>query len=229
MSKSLTEYDKYKVIRPVIGGCKYDENSFPIIRNAFKDNANWDELYACGIQNITKKNDNRNTIALMYLDDKKLLSYWNTPLKKIPLMLGCAAVATPDFSYYDSMNINEIRHNVFMNRWLGVTWQNYGVNVIPTIGWAGKQTYDLCLSGIEQGTPVTISTLGCQKHEKEFLAGFNEMKRRIKPSTIIVFGDMIDGMTGRFLRFKYTDSFNKKMRQQALKGMLGMFEIKEKA
>ncbi len=229
MSKSLTEYDKYKVIRPVIGGCEYDENSFPIIRNTFKDNTNWDELYACGIQNITKKNDNHNAIALMYLDDRKLLAYWNTPLKKIPLMLGCAAVATPDFSYYDSMNINEIRHNVFMNRWLGATWQNYGVNVIPTIGWAGEHTYDLCLCGVEEGTPVTISTLGCQKHEKEFLAGFNEMKQRIKPSIIIVFGDMIEGMTGRFLHFKYTDSFNKKIRQQPLKGMLGVFEIKEKA
>ncbi len=228
MSNSLSEYDKFKVIRPVIGGCKYDDNDFPIIRNTFSSDTNWNAYYACGIQNITKNADNSNAIALMYLDDKKLLSYWNNPLKKIPLMLGCAAVATPDFSYYDSMNINEIRHNVYMNRWLGVTWQNYGVNVIPTIGWAGKNTYDLCLSAVEPGTPVTISTLGCQLHKEEFIAGFNEMKRRINPCVIIVFGDMVDGMTGRFLHFKYTDSFNLKVRQRPFEGMLGVFEVKEK-
>ena len=125
------------------------------------------------------------------------------------------------------MNMNDIRHNVYMNRWLGVTWQNYGVSIIPTIGWAGKHTYDVCLSGVEFGTPVVISTLGCQTHKKDFLDGFNEMKKRINPSIIIVFGDMIDGMTGRFLHFKYIDSFNKKNRQQPFKGMLGVFEIKE--
>lgn len=227
MSKSLTEYDKYKVIRPVIGGCQYDKNYIPIIRNTFEENFDWNNIHACGIQNISKKNDNSNTVALMYLYDKKLVHFWNNPLKKIPLMLGCAAVATPDFSYYGSMNINEIRHNVYMNRWLGVTWQNYGVNIVPTIGWAGEDTYDLCLSAVEEGTPVTISTIGCQKHQEEFLAGFNEMKKRINPSIIIVYGDMIDGMTGTFLNFKYTDSFNTKLHQQSFNGMLGVFRIEE--
>jgi len=225
--KSLTEFDKFKVIRPVIGGCDYDSNQFPIIKNTFKPEPNWDELYACGIQNITKRKDNSNTIALMYLDDKKLLSFWNSPLKKIPLFLGCAAVATPDFSYYSNMNSNEIRHNVFMNRWLGVTWQNYGANVIPTVGWATPDTYDLCFGGIELGTPVTISTLGCQDHQEEFLNGFNEMKKQIQPSIIIVFGNMISGMTGRFLHFRYKDGFSQKLRQLRFNGVLGVFEIKE--
>lgn len=225
--KSLTDFDKYKVVRPVIGGCEYDQNDFPIIRNTFPEDFDWNNIRACGIQNIKKSQDNSNTLALMYLDDKKLLSYWNSPLKKIPIFQGCAAVATPDFSYYTSMNSNEIRHNVYMNRWLGATWQNYGANVIPTIGWAGPDTYDLCLSAVEQGTPVTISTIGCQTHKQEFLDGFFEMKKRINPPLIIVYGDMIEGMTGRFLNFRFTNIFSRKFHQTALKDMLGVFEIKE--
>lgn len=227
MNKSLSLDDKYKVVRPIIGRCEYDKNDFPIIRNTINKNINWNNLSACGIQNITKTKDNSNTIALMYLDDKKLLAFWNSPLKRIPLMLSCAAVATPDYSYYDSMNINEIRHNVYMNRWLGVTWQNYGVNIIPTIGWAGEHTYDICFSGIERGTPVTISTLGCQKRKEDFMSGFKEMKRRISPSLIVVFGKMIEGMTGRFLHFNYADSFNRRLYQQSFDGVLGIFEIEE--
>lgn len=40
------------------------------------------------------------------------------------------------------------------------------------------------------------------------MQGFNEMKRRINPPLIIVYGDMIDGMTGRFVNIKYKEAFN---------------------
>lgn len=125
------------------------------------------------------------------------------------------------------MNYNEIRHNIYMNRWLGRTWQNYGVTVLPTIGWAGVDTFDMCFSAIEIGCPVIISTLGCQSHIDEFLLGFNEMKRRIRPTIIIVFGDMIKGMTGKFINFRYSDSFNSKYIQLKFEGISAVFEIKE--
>lgn len=52
--KSLTDFDKYKVVRPVIGGCEYDQNDFPIIRNTFPEDFDWNNIRACGIQNIKK-------------------------------------------------------------------------------------------------------------------------------------------------------------------------------
>lgn len=135
------------------------------------------------------------------------MTLWNQPLKRIPLFQTCAAVATPDFSAYTSMNPNEIRHNVYKARWLGRTWQNYGCIVLPTVGWADAQTYDVCFSGIEQGSPVVISTLGCTRNTESFLTGFNEMKKRLMPSIIIVYGCMIKGMSGKFIHFNYQDSF----------------------
>jgi hypothetical protein len=149
----------------------------------------------------------------MFNYDEILLSLWNLPLKKIPLFLTCAAIATPDFSIYPTMNYNEIRHNVYMNRWLGCTWQSYGCTVFPTVGWALSDTYDICFSGIEEGSIVVISTLGCNSHKEEFLDGFFEMKKRIKPPLIIVYGDMIKGMTGTFINYRYSDAFNSKYKQ----------------
>lgn len=117
----------------------------------------------------------------------------------------------------------------YMSRWLGKTWQNYGCTVYPTIGWALPDTYDLALSGVEKGSIVVISTLGCQNNPEIFLQGFNEMKRRIAPSLIIVYGDMIDGMTGRFVNFKYSDAFSKEFFQLSIEGVSQVFEIKEVA
>lgn len=65
-------------------------------------------------------------------------------------------------------------------------------------------------SGIEKGSIVIISTLGCRENPEIFLSGFKEMKSRIAPPLIIVYGNMLDGMTGRFINIKYTEAFNKK-------------------
>ena len=227
MIKGLTEFDKYRVIRPIIGGCSYDSFEFPIIKKINSEIINWDDLKICGVQNLSKYRDNSNTLVHMFLDDRRLLSLWNNPLKKIALFQTCSLIATPDFSIYPSMNYNDIRHNVYMNRWLGCTWQSYGNTVIPTIGWADRNTFEICFSGVEKETPVIISTLGCQNNRDSFLLGFNEMIHRINPPLIIVFGDMIDGMTGRFINFKYTDSFRSEYTQLKMNGFSNIFEIKE--
>ena len=50
-------------------------------------------------------------------------------------------------------------------------------------------------------------------NQKVFLKGFNEMKKRIEPPLIIVYGDMISGMTRRFVNIKYKDAFNNKNKE----------------
>ena len=90
-------------------------------------------------------------------------------------------------------------------------------------------TYDVVFGGVEKGSIVVISTLGCQNNAEVFLEGFNEMKKRIEPSLIIVYGDMIDGMTGRFVHFKYNEAFAKDSFQLCIEGLSQVFEIKEVA
>lgn len=130
---------------------------------------------------------------------------WNNPLKYVSKYQTAAFVTTPEFSVYP----NELRHNVFKGRRIGKTRQNYGCKVIPVIPWATPDTYDLCFSGIEEGLLIIIFTTGCRKNNEMFLNGFNEVKKRIKPELIIVYGNMIKGMTGRFINYKYKDVFEK--------------------
>ena len=125
------------------------------------------------------------------------------------------------------MNINDIRHNIYMSRWLGRTWQNYGCKVIPTIGWSLPNTYELCFNSVSFGSVVIISTIGCLENKEVFLSGFSEMKRRINPSLIIVYGEMIEGMTGKFLQYQYSDLFAKKHEQLRMKEFSPVFSIKE--
>lgn len=229
MIKGLNDYEKLKVVRPIIGDCELDKYKMPIVRKIDENSLDWEHLKVIGLQNVSSKKTSKDTLVLMFNYDKKLLSLWNDPLRKIGLFQGYAAVATPDFSIYPNMNENEIRHNVFMSRWLGVTWQNYNCVVLPTVGWATPETYDICFSGLEYGSVVVISTLGCKGNTDMFLNGFKELKVRINPPLCIVFGNMIEGMTGDFLNFGYTESFNKNdcYEQVRFDGISKIITIKE--
>lgn len=231
MINGLNDYEKLKVVRPIIGECQYDIFKMPIVKKTDVNALDWEHLKVIGLQNASPKSISKDTLVLMFNYDKKLLSLWNDPLKRVGLFQGYAAVATPDYSIYPNMNENEIRHNVFMSRWLGVTWQNYNCVVLPTVGWATQETYGICFSGLEYGSVVVISTLGCKSNVEDFLAGFKELKRRINPPLILVFGDMIDGMTGTFLHFSYTESFSKDKcyEQLHIEGLSKVITIEEVA
>lgn len=229
MIKGLSEQEKFNVIRPIIGPCDYDKYKIPILKKADLSRIDLDNLKAIGIKSASPRTSDKRKLVLMHAYDKELMRLWNDPLKKIGLFQGFAAIGTPDFSLYPDMNENDIRHNIYKSRWLGVTWQNYHCTVIPTMGWALPDTYDLCFSSVEYESPVIISTLGCDEHKDIFLEGFFEMRRRINPPLIIVVGEMIDGMTGTFINYKYTETFCRKYTQLEIEGISRVFTIKEAA
>ncbi|MBO4898837.1 MAG: DUF4417 domain-containing protein [Lachnospiraceae bacterium] len=208
MSHSLTEYDKFKVIRPVIGNHILDSYDLPVMHRITESEIDITKATPLNIANLCAKYKNSDKVVLPFNDDKSILKYWNDPLKYIPLLQTAMAVGTPDYSVYTSMNSNEIRHNVYMNRWLGCLWQDYNINALPTLQWSTPDTYDICFGGTEKGGIVLISTIGVHNDVRLFYQGFNAMKERLNPSLIIVYGNMLPEMYGRFINYKYTDAFN---------------------
>ncbi len=219
----LTETDKFEVIRPILGQEEQYIHQMPIIKDIGLDDVDFDILEATNYQNISI--GDKNKIAFGFSFDKIILKYWNHPLKYLAKVKQCGVIATPDYSVYPKMNIIEITHNVYQNRWLGILWQNVGAKVVPTISWSEPYTYDVCFSGVEKGSVVAISTIGVHNDVQIFLDGFNEMKKRLCPRLIIVFGNMIPGMTGKFLNFKYEDALAKSSTQQKFAAFRGCFEI----
>lgn len=82
---------------------------------------------------------------------------------------------------------------------------------MPCVGWTTEEWDDLSFAGIEIGSVVVISTLGCKRDVDFFMRGYNEMIRRIKPPLIIVYRDMLPEKIGRFVNFRYEDSFQPKI------------------
>lgn len=209
-------YKNFLIIRPLKKGMITDINDMPMIKKSIIDKSDYKSIKITNFKNLSYITDRKDTIVDMFNYDYVLNSVWNDPLKYVALFQGLFAVSTPDFSIYSDMNIYQISYNVYKSRWIGSFWQSFGINVIPTISWYDEKTYDICFSGVEKESTVIISTLGVRNNKKIFLNGFNEMKKRLKPSLIIVVGRILDEMYGEFLVYELSDTFNPKKKYEQL-------------
>ena len=202
----MDNYDYYLVIRPLFS--KFErENDQPVVRPTNVCAEQIEKGRPLNFSNLAKIKS--NSIITMFHDDKKINCLWNNPLKYVKTFKKCLAVLTPDFTIQNGMDIEMIRMNTYRNRWLGCTWQQYGINVITTVSWAGPETYDICFSGISNNTIVAVSTIGCQgENERQiFLRGYKELLKRKSPSLVLVYGKLIEGMTGKIFPIEFQDCF----------------------
>ena len=230
MIKGLSEIENFAIVRPLLGKHQRDILNIPIMHKVTEEMLDFANLQPLNIQNLSQKHNNTNKLVLTFAYDYRIEKFWKNPQKYIPLLQSACAVATPDFSLNPLMDFAEYLHNVYKNRWLGCLWQDYGILTIPTVGWTTAEWDYLSFSGVEKGSVVVISTLGSKSDKKFFMRGYNEMLRRIEPPLIIVYGDMLPEMTGRFINFRYKDSFKQKDSfcfQDVLFDISPIFEVKE--
>lgn len=143
------------------------------------------------------KDDNK--FEYMYRD-----AFGRNSESKVTQLAQYTAVCTPDFSLYPDMPYPIQLDQVFKNRWCGAHWQAAGLNVLPTISWGDESSYDFCFEGIPAHATVVVSTVGCQKSRRQFLAGYDEMLNRLQPETIICYGNPFQEMDGNILSYPYS-------------------------
>ena len=151
--------------------------------------------------------DHKEYIAHFYYDDYKFISAWREPEKYIPKLREFKAIVSPDFSLYTDFPRALQILSCYRRQWCGAFWQSQGIDVIPDVVWGDKQSFKYCFDGIPKRSTVAVSSVGV-KNDKEwngekaelFKAGYDEMLKRLDPTTILFYGDMIDGLEGNIIR-----------------------------
>ena len=129
-----------------------------------------------------------------FLDDYRFEDVWSDPQRQVKKLKQYKQVLGPDFSAYTLMPTMLQKWNIWRSKWVCSYWQAQGLAVIPTVNWSTPDSYDWCFDGIEQGSIVALSTVGCFSVEEGFMDGFREMVKRIKPEKVINYGRNFDGM-----------------------------------
>lgn len=157
----------------------------------------------------TKSNDkelNKQKGVHFFIDDYRFEGVYNNPYRSLDKLKQYRFVCTPDFSIYSEMDKWRKIENIAKNRWMGAFWQENEMLVVPTISWGKPSTFEYCFDGVEEGSIVAISTLGCKKAKKDFLIGYEEMKKKIKPQAIICFDTPFDEIEDEVIFVDYLQS-----------------------
>ena len=151
--------------------------------------------------------DPQNYIAHFYYDDFKFIQAWRNPNKYIEKLRKFKAVVSPDFSLYTDFPRALQILSCYRRQWVGAYWQRQGLDVIPDVVWGDKESFNYCFEGIPKNSTVAISTVGVKNDKfwngeqgEMFRDGYNEMLNRLEPTTILFYGDMIDGLEGNIIR-----------------------------
>ena len=190
------------------------------MRNSFDSVGKWDipiiKKQDVPLDNVrliaysdTKQNDrpeNTDCGVHFFIDDYRFTCIYNNPEKSLKKLSQYKFLLTPDYSTYSDMNYWRQLESVAHSRWVGAYWQNKGLTVVPTMTWSDSRSYSFCNDGIEKGSVVAVSMIGCKKSKTEFLHGYDTMLERIEPTAIICFGEPFEEMRGNIIIVDYLDS-----------------------
>ena len=136
-----------------------------------------------------------NKAVHFFLDDYQFNRVWNDPDRYIDLFRRFRYVLTPDFSLYTDFPKALQIYNHYRKHWLGAYWQLNGINVIPTVCWSDKESFEWCFDGEPTHSVVAVSSVGTQRSKgtkRKFLDGYFEMVDRLQPTQIIFYGNVPD-------------------------------------
>lgn len=210
MTKKLSEYEIFKQKKKQLlvrneflyNGKSQTKYEFPIIR---KQNIDIDKIKLLSYTD-TKKEDkeNKDKTIHFFTYDWKFEKVYNQADEEFEKLKQYYALLSPDFSMFTNMPLALQIESVFKNRWCGAYWQSKGLKVIPTISWGDERSFEFCFEGIEEGSIVAVCTYYRENCEEEFMLGYKEMLKKIKPSVVLCYDDPFESMEGNIISFTPT-------------------------
>lgn len=151
----------------------------------------FDNAEFIGFNYARNAKESENKAVHFFLDDYQFIRVWTDPDRYVPILQRFKYVLTPDFSLYTDFPKSLQIYNHYRKHWLGAYWQMHGINVIPTICWSDRESFEWCFDGEPTQSVVAVSSVGTQnsKEKKQrFLEGYMEMVERLQPAQIIFYG-----------------------------------------
>lgn len=138
-----------------------------------------------------------------FIDDYRFERIWTDWKRYGAALAQFAACMTPDFSMFTDWPTAVQLWNHYRKHFIGAYLQSLGVKVYPTICWSDRCSYEWCFDGEPIGGCVAVSSVGTQKNKESkrlFIDGYEAMLDRLKPETIIFYGDVPSECGGRVVQ-----------------------------
>jgi len=169
-------------------------NEYPFVEGI---NSIPEDLVLFGTENTAKnlKNSERKSVHFFefdYLFEPTIRSEIKAT-KRLETFKKYQSVILPDCSIYTNLPLPVQQYQTYKSRAFGIFLKNNGINIIPSVRWGDKYSWDFCFEGIKKKSLVavgTLSALGTESDKNNFHTGFIEMINRLEPISIIIYGKL---------------------------------------
>jgi hypothetical protein len=159
--------------------------------------------------------DKRGTGCHFFIDDYQFDRVWANPSRYIGVLRGFECVLTPDFSLYMDMPLPMMAWNRYRSQAIGLILQREGLSVVPTLSWAGSESYAFCFDGVPRCGTVAVSTVGVKRDDGALAVwrdGMAEAMRRLEPRRILLYGGDVGFDFGACEVVEYANGVTERMR-----------------
>ena len=146
-------------------------------------------------------------IAHFYYDDFKFINAWRDPDCYIERLQQFKAVVSANFSLYTDFPLTLQILSCYRRQWLAAYWQSLGIDVIPGVVWGEEKSYEFCFDGIPMRGTVAVSGISKTynrawngKDDNLWKKGYDEMMRRLEPTTVLFYGSVPDWAYGNIIK-----------------------------
>ena len=163
---------------------------------------------------LRNKKRNPKKFILLSEPDVDFNDFLSHPKPYLRKLRGCAGIITAEPALMRNTNLTAQIAYTYRSRELCLCLQNEGYNVIPHVCWGDERSYaagtpyeQFVFLGLPKHSVVAVCTCGCPDTEQDicrFKNGLAAMLRKLKPSAVLVFGDMSETV---FAEFKHLTQF----------------------
>ena len=166
--------------------CGHD--GFPALRPRMAKPA---EIQGFNYAKSTPREEKRGKACHFFIDDYQFERVWTSPARYVDCLRGYDCVLTPDFSLYMDMPAPMMAWNRYRSQALGAYWESQGLKVVPTLSWAGPDSFPFCFAGVPRRSTVAVSTVGVKGDDSALAvwhAGMAEAMRVLEPRRVLLYG-----------------------------------------
>lgn len=180
------------------------ENEMPIVR-AYTGHIPQD------IRGINRAASKRlyNLAPHFFLDDSRILQYWNKPFETEEILSNFKCSVGIDFSMTNEMTRPQKIYASFRNK-LWVAWlQSRGHEVIPNVSFPDEWMADYWLEGWPMHSVIAISSVGVMRHgdSNGWLKAVRRIRKELQPTHILRYGPRIYGENSENCTYFDNDNF----------------------
>lgn len=165
-------------------------------------------------------NRNDKCVAIhFFIDDYQFDRLWNNPERYVEMFKKYDYICSPDYSLFlDFPKALQI-YNSYKKQFLGAYYQSFGIKVVPTVSWSDEESYSWCFHGIEKGSCVACSSVGCMKSKEArelFVQGFEKMMEVINPVQILMVGKLPKELSKYSNMCVFVKTFQEEIRERVI-------------